>query len=58
MKKIVLIIVLLISLIANAKVFLLDKYMYVGEKKSEKKRLSQRCGICKIKDIKKVIFYI
>ena len=35
MKKIVLIIVLLISLIANAKVFLLDKYMYVGEKEKE-----------------------
>lgn len=33
MKKIVFIIVLLISLIANTKVFLLDKYMYVGEKR-------------------------
>lgn len=32
MKKIVLIIVLLISLIVNVKVFFLDKYMYVGEK--------------------------
>ena len=28
------------------------------KKKSEKKRLSQRCGICKIKDIKSDILYI
>ncbi|WP_180231086.1 hypothetical protein [Bacillus toyonensis] len=39
MKKIVFIIVLLISLIANAKVFLLDKYMYVGEKEKREEAI-------------------
>ncbi|MGX5582147.1 DUF3139 domain-containing protein [Bacillus thuringiensis] len=39
MKKIVFIIVLLISLIANAKVFLLDKYMYAGEKEKREEAI-------------------
>ncbi|PEA90386.1 hypothetical protein CON71_08240 [Bacillus thuringiensis] len=38
-EKIVFIIVLLISLIANAKVFLLDKYMYVGEKEKREEAI-------------------
>ncbi|HEK9101959.1 DUF3139 domain-containing protein [Bacillus pfraonensis] len=32
MKKIIFILILLISLIVNAKVFLIDKYMYIGER--------------------------
>ncbi|MFU2029532.1 hypothetical protein CN582_18315 [Bacillus wiedmannii] len=39
MKKIVFIVLVLISLIANVKVFLLDKYMLVGEKEKREKAI-------------------
>lgn len=39
MKKIIFIVVLLISLLANAKVFLLGKYLSVGEKEKQEEAI-------------------
>ncbi|KAA0761513.1 DUF3139 domain-containing protein [Bacillus sp. SH5-2] len=39
MKKIIFMVVLLISLLANAKVFLLDKYLSVGEKEKREEAI-------------------